>query len=289
MKTLKILGSALALIFCLELQAYEASVFLKRQWSEGINRMCQYQDGTVLNMKSRSCPSQKPTSGGNAQSDYLMKEQLRLGQQSTQMMTNGMSQMTGGKGLIPLMLEQLQGKTSDVSAREILVPDHVRELEHQATLRELDNFKEKEKGQSLKTKNGGAMSRKFIDSVLKKESQPGWIGIDASIISPQLAQEFNLSSDVGLYIFKVHKGSPAYAANVSKGDIILKIHGESFSNERTVASLIAKRSPDPLVNLEILRGKEILSTVAHVISRPKLKKNSFSKKQERYYLKWKEY
>ena len=63
MKTLKIVGTALALIFCLELQAYEASVFLKRQWSEGINRMCQYQDGTVLPMKTRSCPSRKPKAG----------------------------------------------------------------------------------------------------------------------------------------------------------------------------------------------------------------------------------
>ena len=120
MKTLKIVGTALALIFCLELQAYEASVFLKRQWSEGVNRMCQYQDGTVLNMKSRSCPSKMPKSGGNAQSDYLMKEQLRLGQQSTQMMTNGMSQMTGGKGLIPLMLERLQGKTSEKQMENLL-------------------------------------------------------------------------------------------------------------------------------------------------------------------------
>ena len=122
MKTLKIVGTTLALIFCLELQAYEASVFLKRQWSEGINRMCQYQDGTVLPTKTRSCPSRKPKAGS---------EPYVVGSKLAETLAANRRQQS----------EQRQVDVATQSSREsdsLTFQERMKWLEHQKTLHEIE-------------------------------------------------------------------------------------------------------------------------------------------------------
>jgi len=121
-KTLKIVGTTLALIFCLELQAYEASVFLKRQWSEGINRMCQYQDGTVLPTKTRSCPSRKPKAGS---------EPYVVGSKLAETLAANRRQQS----------EQRQVDVATQSSREsdsLTFQERMKWLEHQKTLHEIE-------------------------------------------------------------------------------------------------------------------------------------------------------
>ena len=48
------------LLLSTDISAFEFSVLLKNQWRDGAYNMCQYQDGTVLNMKFKPCPRKKP-------------------------------------------------------------------------------------------------------------------------------------------------------------------------------------------------------------------------------------
>jgi hypothetical protein len=45
-----------ALLICLSAPAFSMQYFLVSQWLNGINRMCEYGDGSVLNVGVGSCP-----------------------------------------------------------------------------------------------------------------------------------------------------------------------------------------------------------------------------------------
>ena len=62
------------LLLSTDISAFEFSVLLKNQWLDGAYNMCQYQDGTVLNMKFKPCPRKKPLSDAQA-SSVLLKNQ----------------------------------------------------------------------------------------------------------------------------------------------------------------------------------------------------------------------
>ena len=93
---------------------------LKKRWHSGLDNMCEYTDGSVVNMGYKSCLSSIQNGSANRQSEAMIKEQLRLGQQSTDMMSQGINQITGGKGLIPMMLESVMGGNKERKLQKVL-------------------------------------------------------------------------------------------------------------------------------------------------------------------------
>jgi len=93
---------------------------LKKRWHSGLDNMCEYTDGSVVNMGYKSCLSSIQNGSANRQSEAMIKEQLRLGQQSTDMMSQGINQITGGKGLIPMMLDSVMGGNKERKLQKVL-------------------------------------------------------------------------------------------------------------------------------------------------------------------------
>jgi len=92
-----------------------------------------------------------------------------------------------------------------------------------------------------------------------------YLGVYYTMIDARLQKENNLPADHGAWITAngesgaaVMAGSPALAAGLKDGDIILEINGQKLDQKNSLARVIAKYNPGDKVKLRVLRaGAEI--------------------------------
>jgi serine protease Do len=91
-----------------------------------------------------------------------------------------------------------------------------------------------------------------------------WIGIYYVPIDPALATEQDLPVDYGALIGTaggggqaVFPGSPAEAAGLQAGDIIVAINGEQIGPDTDLSTLILPHSPGDTITLRVLRGNSV--------------------------------
>lgn len=96
----------------------------------------------------------------------------------------------------------------------------------------------------------------------------GWLGIESTALSTELAEAFNLPLGSGILISGIYEKGPAKAAGLQRGDIILRINDLVTYDARKVMNSVAKLKPGSKVTITVLRdGKEIPFT-AEVGERP---------------------
>jgi S1-C subfamily serine protease len=81
---------------------------------------------------------------------------------------------------------------------------------------------------------------------------------------PQSTATMSHGSLHGAVILAVIPGSPAEAAGVRGGDLIVKLDGKLVESGKEILDLIAKAKPHSVVTVDILRGS------AHVVAHIKL-------------------
>jgi len=96
----------------------------------------------------------------------------------------------------------------------------------------------------------------------------GQIGVLAQTITPQLAEALKLERDGGVVLEDVSPSSPAEAAGLKIGDIVLSINGKHLENSRQLGVNIYQNA-GKTVSLEILRGKAPLKIEVAVLERPR--------------------
>ncbi|CAM3795381.1 S1C family serine protease [Parendozoicomonas haliclonae] len=85
----------------------------------------------------------------------------------------------------------------------------------------------------------------------------GWLGIESTALSAELAEAFNLPLGSGILISGVSESGPAQVAGLQRGDIILRINDMVTHDARRVMNNVAKLKPGSKVNVVVLRdGKE---------------------------------
>jgi serine protease Do len=82
------------------------------------------------------------------------------------------------------------------------------------------------------------------------------IGIGIQSISPILAAAMNLSHSYGVIISDVEPDSPAAAAGLQIGDVLLSIDGRMADSVPYVSFRLMSANPGDKVHVEILRGKD---------------------------------
>ena len=103
-----------------------------------------------------------------------------------------------------------------------------------------------------------------IASILKDgKLQIPYMGVRYIMITDQLKQAYDLSSDFGAWIkgsnsaLAVANGSPADKAGLKEGDIITKVNGEKVDTDNPLASRLGKFKVGDTVDITIVRdGKE---------------------------------
>jgi serine protease DegQ len=96
----------------------------------------------------------------------------------------------------------------------------------------------------------------------------GWIGVEAQEITPELAESFGLPDNEGALIAGVVRGSPADAAGIRPGDVLLTVGGKPVKDPQVMLDLIAALKPDERSAFRLRRDKSVLETQVRIGKRP---------------------
>jgi serine protease Do len=96
----------------------------------------------------------------------------------------------------------------------------------------------------------------------------GVIGLYTQTVTPWLAQGLDLAQDWGVVVADVYPNSPAAAAGLQIGDIILTLDGKVMENGRQLDVNIYRKPIGGRVKLELLRGTKRHSVSVQVVERP---------------------
>ncbi len=98
-------------------------------------------------------------------------------------------------------------------------------------------------------KTGGKVSR-------------GWLGVLIQEVTPELAQSFNLDKPRGALVGQVLPNSPAQAAGIQVGDIIVAFNGQAIQQSRELPPLVGRIRPGASAPMTLIRdGKEQALTI----------------------------
>lgn len=96
------------------------------------------------------------------------------------------------------------------------------------------------------------------------DSDGGYLGVQTEEVTRENLGKYNLRDVRGVAVAKVVEGSPAAAAGLQDGDVIVKINGEDVTSGRKLTRLVSEISPDHTARLTVIRGgseREINVTV----------------------------
>lgn len=86
------------------------------------------------------------------------------------------------------------------------------------------------------------------------EGSGGYLGVQTEEVSNENFSKFGLRDVRGVAIGKVVEGSPAAAAGLQNGDVILKVNGDEITSSRKLTRLIGEISPDHSAKVTVLRN-----------------------------------
>jgi serine peptidase DegS len=90
----------------------------------------------------------------------------------------------------------------------------------------------------------------------------GWIGLEPDDLTSAERIAMGIEGDVGILLSFVYDGSPAAAANLRQGDVIIEIDGETILSQRQAQLLVAGASPGDELDLVGVRdGQRFQTTV----------------------------
>ncbi|RFB76320.1 Do family serine endopeptidase [Methylovirgula sp. 4M-Z18] len=81
----------------------------------------------------------------------------------------------------------------------------------------------------------------------------GWIGVEIQPVTSEIADSVGLKDAHGALVADAQKDSPAKAAGIHSGDVVLDVNGTSIATPRDLARTIAALGPDQKADLTIWR------------------------------------
>ena len=99
----------------------------------------------------------------------------------------------------------------------------------------------------------------------------GWVGIEAQEITPELAESFGLPDSEGALIAGVVRDSPADAAGIRPGDVLLMVGGKPVKDPQAMLELIAALKPDERSPFRLRRDKTLVDTQVKIGKRPAMR------------------
>lgn len=82
----------------------------------------------------------------------------------------------------------------------------------------------------------------------------GYLGVQTEEVTKENFSKFGLRDVRGVAVAEVVEGSPAQAAGLQKGDVIVRVNSDDISSARKLTRLIGEISPDHTAKITVSRG-----------------------------------
>jgi serine protease Do len=126
---------------------------------------------------------------------------------------------------------------------------------------------------AIYTRSGGymgigfAIPSKIVQNVIDQIQTSGsvkraYLGVVLQPVNKELADAMNLENQEGVLISEVAKNSPAAAAGLQQGDIILSYNGKPVKNITNLRNEIGLMTPGAPIKLQILRNNHKMTITA---------------------------
>jgi serine protease Do len=96
----------------------------------------------------------------------------------------------------------------------------------------------------------------------------GWLGISVQDASPELSQRLGLGEQAGALVTAVVSGSPAEAAELQPGDLIVSVGGQRVEDSTRLRNLIARASVEEPTVFEVVREGATYAAECQLLERP---------------------
>lgn len=117
---------------------------------------------------------------------------------------------------------------------------------------------------AIVSKNGGYMgigfaipsnmAKNVVSQIIENGSvKRGYLGVFMQELDKEMAEAFNLEKSEGVLVSEVTKDSPAEAAGVKQGDIIIEYNNRQVKNLTSFRTDISKLEPGAVVTLKVIR------------------------------------
>lgn len=107
-----------------------------------------------------------------------------------------------------------------------------------------------------------AIVRPVVDQILRYgETRRGWLGVRLANVTEAVAARAGLVGEAGALVTRVTPSSPAAAAGLQPGDIVLTFQGRSIADSRALTRMVGEAQVGEQAALEVLReGRRITLT-----------------------------
>lgn len=121
---------------------------------------------------------------------------------------------------------------------------------------------------------GFAIPSNLVRTVIASASQGGavvrgWLGISVQTLNSEIAQSVGLNHPTGVIVREIHKQSPALAAGLKVGDVILAINGKEITDEESLRYRTATAAVDTSLTFSILRKNDKQDITVKIAPPPK--------------------
>jgi serine protease DegQ len=113
------------------------------------------------------------------------------------------------------------------------------------------------------------VAKQVLEQIVRHGSVTrGWIGVSVQSMTRELAESLNLPQVRGALIAEVLAGTPAQAAGLRAGDILIAVEGRPVPDAAAVLNLIAALRPGQQARVKVLRERKEAEFAVTVGQRP---------------------
>lgn len=106
------------------------------------------------------------------------------------------------------------------------------------------------------------IAKEILNELMEKgRVRRPWIGITSTKITSNLASYYRLPQSDGVLVIKIEPSSPAYHADIRKGDIIKVIDKEKIDNPSQISEYIRKKHVNDIITFTINRNGKSMQII----------------------------
>ncbi len=113
------------------------------------------------------------------------------------------------------------------------------------------------------------LARRIADDLIRHgEVQRGSIGMMRFVtLTPELAQEYEISGNRGAVVLQMTRSSSAYQAGIRPGDVIVGFNGQRIDDDGQLRKLLLDAQVGTTVSIEVMREGRTLAVKVPVVQR----------------------